>query len=216
MELPVLQVPDTVVFPGMTITFELVGTGHRRLVRRVLNQNEHRFLVSLPESGIATGDRHVLPEYGTSMLVLSVDGKQESGYLVTAQGQGRQRIRHVRNLPKPDAVADGDLLLVRDEPAPLGRGTPNDELLEAWDTAAVFVRYAGRFLPARMQSQIGEALPDEPFYVASFICANCVLEPDEQQQLLAAPTLVDRLRLVRSKMRRQLGESASSEEPVTA
>lgn len=212
MELPVLQVPDTVVFPGMTMTFNLVETGHRSLLNRVLHQSQHRFLVSLPESGIVTSDRHVLPEYGTSMLVLSVDGQGEAGYLVTAQGQGRQLIKHVRSISRPDA----ELLLVRDEPAPLGRGTPNDELLEAWDTSAVFVRYAATFLPARMQSQIGEALPDEPFYVASFVCANCVLEPHEQQELLAAPTLVDRLRLVRQKMRDQLGESAAPEQAGTA
>lgn len=216
MELAVLQVPDTVVFPGMTITFELVGTGHRRLLQRVLNQEEHRFVVSLPENGVVTGDRHVLPEFGTSMLVLDVEGDGQSGYLVTAQGQGRQRMRQVRSLPQLNAEADAGLLLVRAEPAPLGRASPNDELLEAWDTAAVFVRYAGQFLPARMQSQIAEALPDEPFYVASFVCANCVLEPNEQQELLSAATLVDRLKLVRRRMQEQLAESAAFEQPGEA
>lgn len=217
MELPVLQLPDTVVFPGMTITFELAGTGQRRLLRRILSQDKYRFLVSLPEYGIKTTDeRHLLPEYGTDMLVLAVDPAGEDGFLVTAQGQERQRIGTVRSLqPTAEAAgSDDSLLLVQDEPAPLGRSAPNDELLEAWDSSAVFVRYAGVFLPAKMQAQIGEALPDEPFYVASFICANCILTPHEQQELLAAPTLVDRLRLVREMMNGQLAASAAPEKPA--
>lgn len=217
MELPVLQLPDTVVFPGMTITFELVDTAHHRLLKRVLDQDQQRFLVSLPESGLTATDRRPLPEYGTNMLVISVEGNGEAGYLVTAQGQERQRISQVRTLQQTGVNGtSSDLLLVPDEPAPIGRGAPNDELLEAWDTAAVFVRYAKKFLPPRMQVQISEALPEEPFYVASFVCANCVLEPLEQQELLEAPTIIDRLGLVRSKMREQLGESASPEQPGQA
>ncbi len=212
MELPVLEISDSVVFPGMTVSFGLVEGRHRQLIKQVLRQEEHRFLVSWSGEPPAAGDPDRLQSYGTNMAVLKVAGNDQSGYTVTAQGLGRQLIKVARTESHLDS--DGghsSLVFAHDEPAPLERHDPNEELLEAWDTVTVFQRYAGRFFDERLKDQIDEALPDDPFYIASFICANTRLEPQQQQLLLAAPSLIARLRLVRAQMHEQLGESGAPE-----
>ena len=212
MELPLLELPDSVVFPGMTVSFGLVEGRHRQLMKQVLRQKEHRFLVSWTGEPPAIGDPDRLQVFGTNMAVLSVAGNDQDGFNVTAQGMGRQRIKVARteSLVEPDG-GHSSLVFAHDEPAPLLRDDPNQELVEAWDTVSVFERYANRFFDERLRAQIDDAVPDDPFYIASFVCANCVLEPVQQQLLLAAPTLSARLRLVRALMREQLEGSAPAE-----
>lgn len=208
MELPVLQIPDTVVFPGMTVSCELVERNHLLLMQRLLRQGQDRFVATLPPEQLpGAGSR--LGSFGTRMAVLAAEQEPGGAFLVTAQGQGRQRLDGMR--PASTGSAADCFMLVPDEPAPLLRSDPNDELLEAWDTAALFLRYAERFLSRRLRSQVKEALPAEPFYLASFVCANCRLDPLPQQELLVAPSLIDRLRLVRSFMRSQLAASGPVE-----
>lgn len=196
MEIPVLEMPDTVVFPGMTLMLSLTGPKHVRLLKQVLERDEHGFMISW--TGRSDGERPPqLPEHGTKMAVLAVKGNDREGYSVTAHGQGRQLLKLARSESVPDPEGGrSSLLYVHDEPAPLGRTDPGEELLEAWDAVELFRRYAQRFFHPEVQEEISEALPPDPLYVASFICANTLLEPEQQQQLLAAETLLARLRLV--------------------
>src|SRR5690554_1045051 len=96
MELPLLELPDSVVFPGMTVSFGLVEGRHRKLMKQVLRQKEHRFLVSWTGEPPAIGDPDRLQAFGTNMAVLSVAGNDHNGFNVTAQGLGRHRIRVAR------------------------------------------------------------------------------------------------------------------------
>lgn len=193
MVLPVLEITDPVVFPGMTLSLGFSSRLHRRLLQQVLAQDEHRFVI-----GNGAG---ALPGFGTCMALLAVSGNELEGFSVTAQGMGRQRLDIART--EQVVVETGkveQLNYVYDVPAPLGRDDPGQELLEAWDTEMVFRRYASAFLDRRLQEQIDEAMPHDPFYLASFVCANSALGTVRQQAQLAASTLVDRLRLVRSQM----------------
>ena len=193
MVLPVLQLADPVVFPGMTLSLGFGSRLHKRLLQQVLAQDEHRFVI--------TNGNVAQPGFGTCMALLAVEGNGLDGFAVTAHGMGRQRLDIART--EQVVLETGrveQLTYVYDVPAPLGRDDPGRELLEAWDTEMVFRRYASTFLDRRLQEQIDEAIPNDPFYLASFICANSGLGTVRQQAQLAASTLVDRLRLVRSQM----------------
>lgn len=213
MELPVLEIPDTVVFPGMTLSIGLTERRHRHLLQQVLRQEEHRFVISSPAAARHDDSDYELPDFGTNMVLLAVMGNEQTGYTVTAQGLGRQRTKIARTEKHIDGRgAQTALRYVFDEPAPLLRGDPNDELLEAWDTVTVFRRYANRFFSSRLLEQVDEAMPEEPYYLASFVCANCDLSAGQQQQLLSVATLQDRLRLVRTMMEEQLAGSGTPQD----
>jgi len=54
------------------------------------------------------------------------------------------------------------------------------------------------FFAPQARDQASTAMPDDPLYQASFICANLRLPTDRAQRLLEAPTLVDRFRAARA------------------
>lgn len=210
MELPVLEMPDTVVFPGMTLMLAFTEPLHLKLLSQVLKQDQHGFMISWAGQNPHVDSADRLPVHGTKMAVLAVSGNEQEGYAVTAHGQGRQHLNLARSVDISEpAGGNSSLLFVHDEPAPLERTDPGEELLEAWDTSLLFQEYARRFFRTELQEEVRTALPDDPLYAASFICANTTLEPYQQQLLLAAPTLVARLRLVSSMIRDELESSGA-------
>lgn len=211
MELPVLEMPDTVVFPGMTLMLAFTEPLHLKLLSQVLSQDEHGFMISWTGQNLQADSADRLPVHGTRMAVLAVKGNEQEGYAVTAHGQGRQHLKLARSVDiEEPAGGRSSLLFVHDEPAPLNRTDPGEELLEAWDTEQLFQEYAQRFFRPELQAEVRDAFPDDPLFAASFVCANAMLEPYQQQLLLAAPTLVARLRLVRSMMSEELASSAAA------
>lgn len=212
MELPVLEMPDTVVFPGMTLLLAFTEPRHLKLLNQVLRQEQHGFMISWAGDNPYADSADRLPAHGTRMAVLAVSGNEQEGFAVTAHGQGRQHLKLARSLDiNEPAGGHSSLLFVHDEPAPLLRTDPGEELLEAWDTVELFQEYARKFFRSDLQEEVRSALPDDPLYTASFVCANALLEPYQQQLLLAAPTLVARLRLVRSMIRDELAGSAAAQ-----
>ncbi len=210
MDLPVLEMPDTVVFPGMTLMLAFTKPLHLQLLSQVLSQDEHGFMISWAGQNLHADSADRLPVHGTRMAVLAVKGNEQEGYAVTAHGQGRQHLKLARSVDIDEhAGSSSPLLFVHDEPAPLQRTDPGEELLEAWDTEQLFREYALRFFRPELQEEVREAYPDDPLFAASFVCANAMLEPYQQQLLLAAPTLVARLRLVRSMMSDELANSVA-------
>jgi ATP-dependent Lon protease len=67
----------------------------------------------------------------------------------------------------------------------------------AWDALEAFERYGDAFFAAQAREQAASAMPDDPLYQASFVCANLRLPSEGAQRLLEAPSLTERFRAAR-------------------
>ena len=205
-ELPLFPLPDTVVFPGMTIPLFVFEERYKCLVRRCVESDDHRFVIALARSSgpVSDGVAAVHP-LGTFMDILSVTENADGTYNILTHGQGRCRVAIARE----EAIQDADghrrpLFYIDDLPDPLGRGDPNEERVAAWDALDTFRSYAETILPFDAEEQIERALPDDLLHQASFICANMRVPSESRQILLEAETLELRFHLARKLMEERI------------
>ncbi|HEX7004515.1 MAG TPA: LON peptidase substrate-binding domain-containing protein [Trueperaceae bacterium] len=205
-ELPLFPLPDTVVFPGMTVPLHIFEERYKRLVRQVVDSDEKRFVIALAPDGDAIRDRRApLPEHGSYVDLLQVEENADGTFNVLAHGQERCRLEIAREEKVPEREGEErPLYFVEDRPEPLEREDPNQERLVAWDAVDTFRSYAATFFAFDAMGQIEEALPDDPVYQASFICANIRVPSASRQVLLDAPTLTARFQLARKLMQERL------------
>jgi ATP-dependent Lon protease len=197
---------DVVVFPGMTVPLYIFEERYKTLVRRALADGESRFVIALARDATALGDgKPRLPDVGAFVSILTTDENADGSYQVLVHGQGRCRVQVQRteHIEEPGGQKR-PLHYTIDEPVPLERGDPNQEMLAAWDAIDTFRRYAETFFAFDALRQIDEALPDDPLYQASFICANVRIPLESRQVLLEAPTLTARFELARKLMEERL------------
>lgn len=205
-DLPLFPLPDTVVFPGMSVPLHVFEERYKRLVRATVEGEPKRFVTVLAPQLEPIRDRPPpLPGYGTFVDLLSVQENPDGSFEVLAHGQERCRLEIVReeNVSEPEG-AERPLYYVADKPEPLERNDPNQERLVAWDALDTFRAYASTFFAFDAAGQIEEALPDDPMYQASFICANIRVPAASRQVLLDAPTLSARFQLARKLMQERL------------
>lgn len=214
-ELPLFPLPDTVVFPGMTVPLQVFEERYKRLVRTVVEDELKRFVIALAPDPEAIRDRRPpLPKYGSFVDLLSVEENADGTFNVLAHGQERclLEVAGEESVPEPEGN-ERSLYFVLDRPEPLERDDPNQEQLVAWDAVDTFRQYAATFFAFDAASQIEQALPDDPMYQASFICANIRVPAASRQVLLDAPTLSARFQLARKLMQERLdGHRPAAEE----
>jgi Lon protease-like protein len=213
-ELPLFPLPETVVFPGMSVPLHVFEERYKRLIRTAVQSDPNRFVIALAPGIEAIRDRRTpLPEYGTFVDLLSVQENADGSFDVLAHGQERCRLEVVReeNVAEPEGDAR-PLYFVENLPAPVERDDPNTERLAAWDALDTFHRYAATFFAFDAANQIENALPDDPLYQASFICANIRVPAASRQVLLDAPTLSARFQLAGKLMQERLDGHRPAEE----
>lgn len=205
-ELPLFPLPDTVVFPGMTVPLHVFEERYKRLVREVLEDDSKRFVMGLEVQPEAIRDMSpALPRYGTYVELLSLEENADGTYDLLAHGRERCKLQLTREEHVSELEGtERPLYYVDDEPAPLEREDPNQERLLAWDAVDTFRAYAETFFAFEAGEQIEEALPEDPMYQASFICANIRVPSESRQVLLDAPSLSARLQLASKLMQERL------------
>jgi Lon protease-like protein len=213
-ELPLFPLPDTVVFPGMSVPLRVFEERYKRLVRTAVESERNQFVIALAPGVEAIRDHPTpLPEFGTFVDLLSVQENDDGSFDVLAHGQERCRLEVLReeNVAEPEGNAR-PLYFVDDRPAPIGRDDPNTEKLAAWDALDTFRAYAATFFAFDAANQIESALPEDTLYQASFICANIRVPAESRQVLLEAPTLTARFQLARKLMQERLDGHRPAEE----
>lgn len=188
-----------VVFPGMTVPLHVYEERYKRLVRHAISLDEPRFVIAPPPADVLEDDGSTRPgEVGTIVEVLDASENVDGTFRLLGHGRERCRLRNVReeSVSEP-GVGARPLWFAEVEPWPLERGDPNEERLAAWDALEAFERYGDRFFAAQARAQATEAMPGDPLYQASFVCANLRLPNDQAQRLLEAGSLVDRFRAAR-------------------
>lgn len=199
----------------MTVPLFIFEERYKTMVRRALDGGNGRFAIALAQGRDGLGDGPpALPEFGAFVSILTTDENADGTFQVLVHGQGRCRIQVERTEHIEEPGGDKrPLHFIADEPAPLERADPNEELVAAWDAIDTFRRYAEVFFAFDALRQIDEALPDDPLYQASFICANIRVPLESRQVLLEAPTLTARFTLAKKLMEERLAGHRADDAP---
>lgn len=201
---PLFPLPETVVFPGMTLPLFIFEERYKQMIKDCVDNNQRRIAIVLakPQADISdvAASTHVV---GSFTDILSVSENPDGTFYILVHGQERCRVGQVDNRSQP-------YFTIEHRPYKLERGDPNVEQVTAWDALETFRDYAKVFFAFDALKQIEDALPEELIYQASFICANIRIPAEERQILLEAPSLVDRFRYAQKLMR----ERIESHEPA--
>ena len=216
-ELAVFPLP-VVVFPGMTVPLHVFEERYKRLVRHAASLDEPRFVIAPPPGdGMEDEGSARLGEIGTILDVLDASENPDGTFRLLGHGRERCRLTSVReeSVPEPSG-GERPLWFAEVEPWPLDRSDPNDERLAAWDALEAFERYGEVFFAEEAREQATTAMPADPLYQASFVCANLRLPAPDAQRLLEAPSLVDRFREAGRAIDARLAEvhEAGSDRPA--
>lgn len=209
---------DMVVFPGMTVPLRVFEARYKRLVRYTVAREPQRFVVARPVTAAANADGgglgdgfvQVVEGIGSFVDILRVAEQEDGTFWLLGHGRERCRVRVVRE----EAVAEPaggtrPLYFTEEEPYPLERGDPNEERIQAWDALDAFRTFADETFPRDARQQVEKAIPEEPFYQASFVCANLKLPSVDAQDLLEAPSLSDRFGAARRAIERLRADAPS-------
>ena len=213
-KLPLFPLPETVVFPGMTLPLYIFEERYKRMVKDCVENNQQRLVIVLAKNVSATSrigdslDEVILPvtyDVGTYVDILSVSENPDGTYNILTHGQERCRIELADQLAVTEADGSTSFLYYsEDNPEALERDDPNVERVSAWDTLETFRTYAQTFFAFDALKQIEEALPDDLLYQASFICANLRVPAPERQEMLETPSLVARFESAQQLMQERL------------
>ena len=213
-KLPLFPLPETVVFPGMTLPLYIFEERYKRMVKDCVESNQQRLVIVLAKERAKASemsdplDDIILPityDVGTYVDILSVSENPDGSYNILTHGQERCRVELADQLAVSEADGSTSYLLYsEDKPEALGRDDPNVERVSAWDTLDTFRTYAQTFFAFDALKQIEEALPDDLLYQASFICANLRVPAHERQEMLETSSLVARFELAQQLMQKHL------------
>jgi Lon protease-like protein len=184
----------------MTATVRITGKIHRKVILRAYQQPGRRLALAYSGSADRLADGPpLLPQHATCVEILSLDEHPDESLTVTVIGRQRIVPRLVREEEVRDPLGSTySLLFVRNEPAPLERFDLNEEMITAWDTAEVFLKYTGEFYGAETRLKVGSSLPEDPRQLAAFLCTELSVGPATHQVLLDAGSLSECLKMVQT------------------
>ena len=205
-ELPLFPLPNTVVFPGMTIPLYIFEERYKRLVRFCLEQDKPRFVTTLskPTEGLVDDEASIF-NAGTYIHIVEVNENPDGTFNLIGHGQERCQISPSRT--EEINELDGSkrpLHFTEATEADLRRSDPNLERVTAWDTLEVFKGYAKTFFTKDVLKQLENVIPEDLVYQASFICANVRIPASDRQRLLEAESLIKRFELVQMMMEERI------------
>jgi Lon protease-like protein len=197
---------STVLFPGMRLPLHIFEERYRLLASYLLSQPEpRRFGVIAIRKGREVGADGVtaLHDVGCVAMVRQIVPHADGRFDLATVGDERFRLLGVdQSLP----YFQGEVELLPDTG---GAAVPPER---AGELAAVTRRVQAGFraylnaLADRGGGVINVAeLPDEPLLLSYVIGAAMIIDLPERQSLLAAPTVLERLRLERSLLTRESG-----------
>lgn len=197
MTFPLFPLPETVIFPGMTIPLYIFEERYKQMVKDCLtNQPRLVIVLSRPRAHLSDG---AVPTHavGAYVDIIKVAENMDGTYHILVHGQERCKVEAIDTTSHP-------YYSIEDRPYPLVRGDPNLEQVAAWDALDTFRRYAQKFFDTSAQEQLEEAIPDDLVYQASFICANLRVPAVARQAMLEAPSLIARFQSAQRLMQERL------------
>lgn len=187
-----------VLYPGMLLPLHIFEERYRRLVRDLLDQQDGTrvFGVIAIKAGREVGTEGVtaLHEIGCTAELRYAEAYRDGRFDIIATGVHRFRLRRVHEAAP--MRAEVDLL-------------PDTRSGQSVDLAERVARQFGDYREALMTAQgVTEEdetlqLPDDPAELAYLVASAMILDLTDKQQLLAAASVDDRLRLESTLLRRE-------------
>lgn len=198
----------------MTVPLHVFEERYKRLVRHAQSLDDPRFVIAPPPGEGMEDEGSARPgEIGTVLDVLDASENPDGTFRLLGHGRERCRLTSVReeNVAEPGG-SERPLWFAEVEAWPLDRSDPNDEQVAAWDALEAFERYGEVFFADEAREQASTAMPADPLYQASFVCANLRLPAPDAQRLLEATSLVERFRAASVAIDARLDEAAAMED----
>jgi Lon protease-like protein len=192
---------STVLFPGMRLPLHIFEERYRLLVAYLRTQPEpQRFGVIAIRKGreVGTDGTTALHEIGCVATVRQIAAHADGRFDLATVGTERFRLLRVDDsLP----YYQGEIEPLKDE----ARSDAGDAEAFAVSRVQAGFRAYLNALADRGGGVISVAdLPDEPVLLSYVVGAAMIIDLPERQSLLAAPTALDRLRLERSLLVREI------------
>ncbi|MPY66105.1 peptidase S16 [Deinococcus sp. SDU3-2] len=188
MSLPLFPLPNTVLFPGQVLPLYVFEPRYRELLARVQASGEPFGVVRMQsrmEGGTTLLDR--IGRVGTLAHLLEAETHEDGTSSILVVGGERFR---VREFDPTHAYLSAEVDLWPLDPDPLG--TPAEEA-----TARRLLSDLLRLHPTEAE-QLRTHAPETPLLLASYAAALLPLDAAEREEALRAPTLLDRLDVLRA------------------
>jgi Lon protease-like protein len=190
---------NTVLVPGLVLPLHIFEPRYRALVERLLSEPDEEareFGIVAVRDGLDVHRDGMAALYpvGTATILRQADRLEDGRYDIVTTGSRRFRVLGI------DASAPlilGEVEFLEDQ------SDPGDALL-AMSVTSRFRAYRVA-LSGQVTADVDddEGLPDDPTVLGYLVTAAMVLPAAERQQLLAASTTADRLRLARAMLGRE-------------
>ncbi len=188
-----------VLYPGVVLPLHIFEHRYRRLVRELLDLPEgfRLFGVVAIKAGreVGTSDLPDLHEIGCTAELRYAEAYEDGRFDIMAAGMTRFRLLDVHDAEPIRAEVE---LLREDDSATSSLASR---------VARLFVDYREALLTAQgLRDEDDDAvleLPDDPGELAYLVAAAMILDLSDKQQLPAAPTIDERLRLEVSLLKRE-------------
>jgi hypothetical protein len=206
---------STVLFPGMRLPLHIFEERYRLLASYLLAQPEPRqFGIIAIRKGreVGTDSATALHDVGCVATVRQITPHADGRFDMTTVGAQRFRLLRVDQSlpysqgeiePLPDTEETEE---AADPAAAAGPREPASELAAVTRRVQAGFRAYLNALADRGGGVVNvPELPDEPLLLSYVVGAAMIIDLAERQSLLAAPTVLDRLRLERSLLARESG-----------
>lgn len=191
-----------VLFPGMKVALEVPDRSGQALLENACRHDETFAVVFASQGGRAS-------KIGTLIRVISLDEAAEGTPVATVLATGRCR---VEKLTSRRPYLRGKVRLLEE-----GKGDSDPCRHLAARVAAAYVEYLSALLTLANRGMSEITLPGDPLSLSYAVAASLPLSATEQQQLLEAEVIEDRLRhelLVLERECRQLGQQIRRQRPA--
>lgn len=196
---------NTVLVPGLVMPLHIFEPRYRGLVEDLLanpDEEEREFGIIAVRDGydVARDGLAALYPVGTATVLRQAERLDDGRFDIVTTGSRRFRLVEI---DQSEPLIRG-LVEFLDDPS-----EPADALI-ATDVARRFLTYRAALsgqLPDEdeLPPETEDVLPDDPTVLSYLVTAAMVLQTDERQELLSAPTTGDRLRLARGLLVRETG-----------
>lgn len=182
-----------VLFPGVVLPLRVFEPRYRTLMEHLLDQPDgtpREFGMVAIRQGWEVGADGIgaLYDVGCTARLRQVARHDDGTYAVVTVGHQRFRIDRIDSTGQPYFQAEIERL-------PDDIGSPTEARVLAGTVAALYRDHVAALADAQHMEPIDEAeLPDDPVLLSSLVGASTPLDLADQQDLLAAPDVLARLR----------------------
>jgi Lon protease-like protein len=196
-----------VLFPGVVTPLHVFEDRYRALMRdllAIIDPADRVFAVVAIREGYEVGAHGMQSMHRTGTLVQLTEAERYDDGRFDIEVTGRQRlVLNVVDGTGEYLRAECELLVDEDETNSEGQD-PQDTRDEATRTLLTFEEYRDQLSELRGGPVLAGSMPRDPAYLSYSLAATCLLSQSERQEMLEAPTALDRLRLLRRSLREEM------------